>query len=183
MNHSCSTRNIKKVCVLRTDYAMFHPCLMIFCFLMFLYFSFRFHACHCRDPAFQNCSPMEETEAPANPDMFGLGVCNSTHLSCRYDTLWGYGGKASTDVADSFVSTTRGLLVMPRYAKDVEEDEEDDTEKNQSLADTNAVTQIWRLNSCGLRIELAVPKKLMVLAQVSQSIRFRILCGSALPGL
>ena len=68
-------------------------------------------------------------------------------------------------------------------AKDVEEYEEDDTEKNQSLADTNAVTQIWRLNSCGLRIELAVPKKLMVLAQVSQSIRFRILCGSALPGL
>ena len=54
----------------------------------------------------------------------------------RHDTLWGYGGKASADVGDSFVSTARGLSVMPRYAKDVEEDEEDDTEKNQSLADT-----------------------------------------------
>ena len=54
----------------------------------------------------------------------------------RHDTLWGYGGKASADVGDSFVSTARGLSVMPRSAKDVEEDEEDDTEKNQSLADT-----------------------------------------------
>lgn len=117
------------------------------------------------------------------PILICLDLESATQLTCRYDTLWGYGGKASTDVGDSFVSTTRGLSVMPRYAKDVEEDEEDDTEKNQSLADTNAVTQIWRLNSCGLRIELAVPKKLMVLAQVSQSIRFRILCGSALPGL
>ena len=88
----------------------------------------------------------------------------------HYGAIWGYGGKASAGVGDSFVSTARGLSVMPRYAKDVEEDEEDDTEKNQSLADS-VVTKIWHSNSCGLRIELAVPKKLMVLAQVSQSIR------------
>ena len=70
MKHSCSTRK----CVLRTDYAMFHEC----CFLMFP-LNFRFRVCY--DPALQNCSAMEETEAPANPDMFGLGVCNSDKQS------------------------------------------------------------------------------------------------------
>lgn len=84
--HSCSTRKIKKVCV---AHRLCHVPSMFDDFL-FPYFSFRFHAC--RDPAFQNSSPMEETEAPANPDMFGLGVCNSTHLSLWYTMgLWGQG--------------------------------------------------------------------------------------------
>ena len=66
----------------------------------------------------------QETEAPANPDMFGLGV--SFQVLQMFWTLSGFACSAAWQHPN----------LMPASAEDVEEDEEDDTEKNQHDAQT-----------------------------------------------
>ena len=72
---------------------------------------------------------------------------------------------------------------MPLHTEDVEEDEEDDTEKNQTFArrsnlSTFVLYMATYMKLVDLRIELAVPKKLMVLTQACESI---FACDDLLP--
>lgn len=136
---------------------------------------------------------LQETEAPANPDMFGLGASNQ-------GSLWNLdSSKLQSSVHCLKISNTRGLVQFDlpvinewmnecgcgcpcilRTLKRMKRMTRKRTRPllGEAILSTLVLYMATYMNLVDLRIELAVPKKLMVLTQACESI---YACDDLLP--